>query len=156
MLGDPTLARLNQVTSVSMCDSEFCATKSIPSCNPGVHTGATFLLTSRTKLNQVVIKIFLPKSFLDQFSLDDKQFIIECNMKILSATKPPPHHTRPRRFLCIFKTILLHLQVNNHKEILKRPQTLMNSPILLWYTSPHPMELRMLLTLTKSCPSTAR
>ena len=27
-----------------MCTTEFCATKSIPFCDPGVHTGTTFLL----------------------------------------------------------------------------------------------------------------
>ena len=57
-----------------------------------------------------------------------------------------PYHTSPRSFLYIFTTNLLNLQVKNHQEILKLP----------WSTSPSLMELRMLLTLPKSCPSTAR
>ena len=96
-LVDPTLARLNQVISVSMCETEFCGTKSILSCDPGVHTGAIFLLTFRTILNQVVTKIILTKSLLDQFSLDDKRFIIEYNKKIPSATKPPNTKTLPHK-----------------------------------------------------------
>ena len=71
-----------------MCETEFCAT---------VHTGATFLLTSRTKLSQVTTKIFLPKSFLDQSSLDDKKFIIEYNKKIPPATKPHNTKTLPHK-----------------------------------------------------------
>ena len=96
-LVDPTLARLNQVISVSMCETEFCDTKSIPSCDPGVHTRAIFLLTFRKILNQVATNIFLPKSLLDQFSLDDKKFIIEYNKKIPSATKPPNTKTLPHK-----------------------------------------------------------
>ena len=108
-LGDPTFAKLNQVIPVpmdicnkylvteflSMCETEFCATKSIPFCDPGVHAGATFLLTSRTKLNQVATTIFCPKSLLDQFSLDDKTFIMEYNKKIPSATRPPNTKSLP-------------------------------------------------------------
>ena len=80
-----------------MYETEYCANKSIPICEPDVDTGATFLLTSRKKLNQVVTKIFLPKSLLDQFSLDDKKFIIEYNKKIPSATKPPNNKTLPHK-----------------------------------------------------------
>ena len=57
-LGDPTLAKLNQVIPepkdifnkhlltelLSMCETESCVTKSIPFCDPGVHTGTTFLV----------------------------------------------------------------------------------------------------------------
>ena len=124
-----------QTELLSMCETDFCATKSIPFCDRGVHTGATFLLTPRTKLNQVNTKIFLPLSLLDQFSFDDKKFSIEYNNKIPSATRPPnkrPYHTSPRRLLCIFKKNLLQLQVENHQEILKKPQTLMNPLILPW------------------------
>ena len=40
-----------------------------------------------------------------------------------------PYQTSPRKFPCIFKVNLLNLQVKNHQEILKKPQTLVNSPI---------------------------
>ena len=63
---------------------------------------------------------------------------------------PRLHYTSPRRFLCIFKKSLLHLQLKNHQEILKNPQTLMNPPILPWSTSSYLMELRMLLTFVGS------
>ena len=43
---DPTLADLNQVKL--LCESDFCITKSIRLRDPVVHTGATFLLTSKT------------------------------------------------------------------------------------------------------------
>ena len=63
-LGDPTLAKLNQVIPapkdilnkylltelLSMCETEFCATKSIPFCDCGAHTRATFLLKPKAKL----------------------------------------------------------------------------------------------------------
>ena len=38
-LGDPSLPRLNQVISVSMCETEFCATKSI-FCSSQSHISA--------------------------------------------------------------------------------------------------------------------
>ena len=44
--GDPTLAKLNQVKL--LCETDFCITKSIPLCDPVVHTGTKFLLTSKT------------------------------------------------------------------------------------------------------------
>ena len=44
--GDPTLAKLNQVKL--LCETEFCITKYILICTPVVHTGTTFLLTSKT------------------------------------------------------------------------------------------------------------
>ena len=42
----PTPAKLNQVKL--LCETEFCTTKCIPLCDPVVHTGTTFLLTSKT------------------------------------------------------------------------------------------------------------
>ena len=44
--GDPTLAKLDQVKL--LCETDICITKSIPLCDPVVHTGATFLRTSKT------------------------------------------------------------------------------------------------------------
>ena len=44
--GDPTLAKLDQVKL--LCDTDFGITKSIPLCDPIVHTGTTFLLISKT------------------------------------------------------------------------------------------------------------
>ena len=44
--GDPACAELNQVKL--LCETDFCITKSIPLCDPFVHTGTTFLLTSKT------------------------------------------------------------------------------------------------------------
>ena len=44
--GNPTLAKLNQVKL--LCETEFCITKYILICDPAVHTGTTFLLTSKT------------------------------------------------------------------------------------------------------------
>ena len=44
--GDPTLAKLNQVKLLH--ETEFCITKFICLCDPVVHTGTTFLLTSKT------------------------------------------------------------------------------------------------------------
>ena len=44
--GDPTLAKLDQVKVLG--ETDFCITKSIPFCDPVVHTGTTFLLTSKT------------------------------------------------------------------------------------------------------------
>ena len=44
--GNSTLAKLNQLKL--LCETEFCITKSIPLCDPVVHTGTTFLLTSKT------------------------------------------------------------------------------------------------------------
>ena len=44
--GDPTLAKLNQVKL--LCETEFYITKYILICDPVVHTGTTFLLTSKT------------------------------------------------------------------------------------------------------------
>ena len=46
MFGDPTLAKLDQVKLLG--ETDFCITKSIPLCDPVVHTGTTFLLTSKT------------------------------------------------------------------------------------------------------------
>ena len=43
--GEPTLAKLNQVKLLS--ETEFCITKSISFCDPVVHIGNTFLLTSK-------------------------------------------------------------------------------------------------------------
>ena len=56
---------------------------------------------------------------------------------------PRPYHTGQTPFLCIFKINLPHLQVKNYQEILKKPQTLMNPPILSLSTSPYPMEWRV-------------
>ena len=47
--GDTTLAKLNQVKL--LCETEFCITKYIPPCDTVVHTGPTFLLTSKTLLH---------------------------------------------------------------------------------------------------------
>ena len=44
--GDPTLAKFDQVKL--FCETDFCIIKSIPLCGPVVHTGTTFLLTSKT------------------------------------------------------------------------------------------------------------
>ena len=44
--GDPSLAMLNQVKL--LCETEVCITKYILLCDPDVHTGTTFLLTSKT------------------------------------------------------------------------------------------------------------
>ena len=44
--GDHTLAKLDQVKL--LCETDFCITKSIPLCDPVVHTGTIFLLTSKT------------------------------------------------------------------------------------------------------------
>ena len=66
-----------------------------------------------------------------------------------SCSHPRPYHTSQR---CIFKTNLLHLQVKYHQERLKKP----HRSILPRSTSHYPMELRIFLPLTKSCPSTGR
>ena len=44
--GDPTLAKLDQVKL--LCETKFCSTKYILLYDPVVHTGTTFLLTSKT------------------------------------------------------------------------------------------------------------
>ena len=44
--GDSTLTKLNQVKL--LCETEFCITKYTPLYDPVVHTGTTFLLTSKT------------------------------------------------------------------------------------------------------------
>ena len=44
--GDPTLEKLNQAKL--LCETDFCITKYILLCDPVVHTGTTFLLTSKT------------------------------------------------------------------------------------------------------------
>ena len=103
--GDPTLTKLDQVKL--LCETDFCITKSILLCDPVVHTGTTYLLTSNT------------------------------------------YHTSQG---CIFKTNLLHLQVKYHQERLKKPHL----SILSKSASHYPMELRILLPLTKSCPSSGR
>ena len=67
-LGDPTLAKLNQVIPalkdifnnylltelLSMCETEFCTTKSIPFCDHGVHTGTLFLLKPKATITMPV------------------------------------------------------------------------------------------------------
>ena len=44
--GDPMLAKLDQVKL--LWETVFCITKSLPLCDPAVHTGTTFLLSSKT------------------------------------------------------------------------------------------------------------
>ena len=67
-LGDPILAKLNQVIPVpkdtlnkyfitellSMCETEYCAIKSIPFSDPGVHTGTTVLLKPKASITMPV------------------------------------------------------------------------------------------------------
>ena len=103
--GDPTLAKLDQVKL--LCETEFCITKSIPLCDPVVHTGTTFLLTSRTLPHK-------PKMYLQ-----DK------------PSTPPS-------------------EVPSGETEEATPIHLSKS------TSNYPIELRILLPLTKSCPSTSR
>ena len=158
-LDDPTLARLNQVTSVSMCETEFCTTRSIHFCDAGVHTGATFLLIPRKNLTRLPPRSSFPNPFWINFLLMTRSPSLNTTRRSHlqpSHPIPRPYLTIPRMFLCIFKKNLLHLQVTNHQDILKKPQTLMNSAILPWSTSLYPIELRMLLTLTNSYPSTVR
>ena len=70
-------------------------------------------------------------------------------MELHFCSHPRPYHTSQR---CICKTNLLHLQVKYHQKRLKKPHL----SILSRSTSHYPMELRILLPLTKSCPSTGR
>ena len=44
--GDPTLAKLDQIKL--LCETDSCITKSVPLCDPVIHTGTTCLLTSKT------------------------------------------------------------------------------------------------------------
>ena len=99
--GDPTLEKLDQVKL--LCETDFCITKSIPLCDPVVHTGTTFLLTSKTL----------------------------------------PH--KPK----------MYLQGNPSTPPSEVPSGGTEEATSISY-SHYPMELRILLPLTKSCPSTGR
>ena len=126
-----------------MCETEFCAT---------VHTGATFLLTSRTKLSQVTTKIFLPKSFLDQSSLDDKKFIIEYNKNIPPATKPHNTKTLPHKP----KQVSMYLQEKPSTPPSEEPigdTEEATSPNESTHLTTVHKSLSVGTTLTKSCPT---
>ena len=115
-------------------------------------TYSVYMTTAQS--NQIATKIFLLKSLWDQFSLDDKKLIIGYNKKIPSATKPTnmkhlPH--KPKKGFYASSRGTFQPPSNKPLGVLKKLQTLMNQPSFSWSTSPYPMEMMMLLTLTRSC-----
>ena len=72
-LGATTLAKLNPVKL--LCETEFCTTKYILLCDSVVHTGTTFLLTSKTLPNK-------PKMYLQ-----DKHHLTMVNKSLSHGTE---------------------------------------------------------------------
>ena len=137
-LGDPTLAKLNQVKLV--CETESCATKSIHFC------GLVFILEPHFCSHPGQNLSSFPNPFWINFLLMTRSSSLNTTRRSHLQPNHPiprPYHTGQTPFLCIFKINLPHLQVKNYQEILKKPQTLMNPPILSLSTSPYPMEWRV-------------
>ena len=110
-------------------------------------TSSTLCFSDPTlaKLDQV--KLLCETDFLSPslFLFVTLLFILELHF----CSHPRPCHTSQR---CIFKTNLLHFQVKYHQDRQKKPHL----SILPGSTCHYPMELRILLPLMKSCPSTGR
>ena len=83
--GDPTLAKLNQIKL--FCETEFYITKYILLCDPVVHTGTTFLLTSKTLPHKP--KMYKHSTTPSEVQLGETEEVIPTHLtKVYKVTNP--------------------------------------------------------------------